>query len=171
LRKKTHAEEAARYERNKVKATKMHEEVRNAILDRTSQGMRGTSNKIEKLKKDVSSLEVEHESQKRLLLHLGEMDKLTEEMANAAQHGDLQACATLIKRGVRINELDSAGYLPLYYAASFGHTACAKLLLEFGTDPSSYLSGHSPIEIAARHGHIACVKLLIRFGADLEDAG
>lgn len=171
LRKKTHAEEAVRYERNKLKATKMHEEVRNAILDRTSQGMKSTSHKIENLKKSVSVLEIEHESQKRLLLHLGEMDKMTEEMANAAQHGDLQACATLIKRGARINEVDSAGYLPLYYAASFGHTACSKLLLEFGTDPSSYLSGHSPIEIAARNGHLACVKLLIRFGADLEDAG
>jgi ankyrin repeat protein len=170
-RKKVHAEEAARFERNKIKATKMHEAVRNAILDRTSQGMRTTSNKIEKIKSDITVLEAQHESQKRLLLHLGEMDKMTEDLANAAQHGDLQECAALIKRGARINELDTAGYLPLYYAASFGHVACAKLLLEFGTDPSSYLSGHSAIEIAARNGHTACVKVLIRFGADLEDAG
>jgi len=170
-RKKVHVEEATRFERNKEKATKLHEAVRNAILDRTSQGMRGTSNKIEKMKSDLTVLEEAHISQKRLLLHLGEMEKMTEELANAAQHGDLQTCATLIKRGARINELDTAGYLPLYYAASFGHVACLKILLEFGTDPSSYLSGHSPIEIAARNGHTACVKVLIRFGADLEDAG
>jgi len=170
-RKKVHVEEATRFERNKEKATKMHEAVRNAILDRTSQGMRGTSSKIEKMKSALTVLEEAHVSQKRLLLHLGEMEKMTEELANAAQHGDLQACATLIKRGARINELDTAGYLPLYYAASFGHVACLKILLEFGTDPSSYLSGHSPIEIAARNGHTACVKVLVRFGADLEDAG
>lgn len=170
-RKKVHVEEATRFERNKEKATKMHESVRNAILDRTSQGMKGTNSKIEKMKSDLTVLETQHISQKRLLLHLGEMEKMTEELANAAQHGDLQACATLIKRGARINELDTAGYLPLYYAASFGHVACLKILLEFGTDPSSYLSGHSPIEIAGRNGHAACVKVLIRFGADVEDAG
>ena len=72
------------------------------------------------MKKDLERLETQHESQKRLLLHLGEMEKMTEELSNAAQHGDLHACATLIKRGARINELDSAGYLPLYYACSFG---------------------------------------------------
>lgn len=170
-RKKVHAEEASRFEKNKVKATKMHDDVRMAILDRTMQGMRTTSNKIENMKKELTRLETEHESQKKLLLHLGEMDKMTEELANAAQHGDLQTCSTLIKRGVRINELDSAGYLPLYYASSFGHTACVKLLLEYGTDPSSYLSGHSTIEIAARGGHTSCVKVLIRFGVDLEDMG
>eukprot|EP00605_Chrysophyceae_sp_TOSAG23-4_P001590 GSChrysophyteH1.ASY1.ANO1.1745.1 assembled CDS len=170
-RKKVHAEEASRFEKNKAKATKMHDDVRMAILDRTMQGMRTTSNKIENMKKDLERLETQHESQKRLLLHLGEMEKMTEELSNAAQHGDLHACATLIKRGARINELDSAGYLPLYYACSFGHTACAKLLLEYGTDPSSYLSGHSAIEVAARNGHTPCVKVLIRFGADLEDMG
>jgi len=170
-RKKVHAEEAARFEHNKEKSTKMHDDVRMALLDRQMQGMRTTSNKIEKMKKDLTRLEAQHESQKQLLLHLGEMDKMTEELSNAAQHGNLQGCATLIKRGARINELDSAGYLPLFYAAAFGHTACLKLLLEFGTDPSSYLSGHSSIEAAAQKGHTACVKVLIRFGADLEDMG
>ena len=49
-RKKVHAEEASRFEKNKVKATKMHDDVRMAILDRTMQGMRTTSNKIENMK-------------------------------------------------------------------------------------------------------------------------
>ena len=36
-RKKIHADEAVRYERNKKKATKAHEDVRMAILDRSMQ--------------------------------------------------------------------------------------------------------------------------------------
>ena len=46
-----------------------------------------------------------------------------------------------------------------------------KLLCEFGSDPSSYLTGHSPVELAARHGQIKVIQVLLFYGAKFDDKG
>ena len=53
-RKKVHAEEAARFELNKKKATKAHEDVRMAILDHSMTGMSRPTQKIIKMKNPLS---------------------------------------------------------------------------------------------------------------------
>ncbi len=170
-RKKVHAEEAARFELNKKKAAKAHEDVRMAILDHSMTGMSRPTQKIIKMKKSIVKMEAVHESQRALLAHLTQLDKMTEELAEAAQMGDLATVLKCLKKGVSANEVDSAGYLPLHYACSNGHSAIAKLLLEYGADPSSYLTGHSPIEMAAREGYTDIVKAIIHFGGSTEDTG
>ena len=46
-----------------------------------------------------------------------------------------------------------------------------KLLCEFGSDPTSYLSGHSPVELAARHGQNKVIQVLLSYGAKYDDKG
>jgi hypothetical protein len=138
-RKKLHIEEAQRFESNKKKATKAHDDVRMAILDHSMTGMKRPTQKIIKMKKSIAKMEQEHESQKQLLLHLAQAEQMTEDLTEAAQHGNLQKCLVCLKKGVSCNEADAAGYLPLHYACTGGHADVAKLLLEYGADPSSYV--------------------------------
>lgn len=84
--------------------------------------------------------------------HLGQLDCIAEDLACAAQHGDVDACASLIRKGGDVNEMDSAGYCPIHYACQGGHIKVVILLLQFGSDVTSYLTGHSCIEICARNG-------------------
>lgn len=170
-RKKLHAEEAQRFELNKRKATKAHDNVRMAILDHSMTGMKNPTQKIINMKKSIKKMETEHESQKLLLQHLTQMERMTEDLTEASQHGELAKCLECLKKGVSANEPDSAGYLPLHYAASNGHADAAKLLMEYGADPTSYLTGHSSIEMAARHGFTDIVKTIIYFGGSTEDKG
>ena len=79
-RKKLHAEEAQRFELNKRKATKAHDSVRMAILDHSMTGMKNPTQKIINMKKSIKKMEVEHESQKLLLQHLTQMERMTEDL-------------------------------------------------------------------------------------------
>jgi ankyrin repeat protein len=96
---------------------------------------------------------------------------MTEELTNAAQHGDIHKCSRLLNSGVNVNEVDSAGFLPIHYACSVGNVDIARLLLEFGSDVTSYLTGYAPIEICARNGHSSIIQLLVYFGGDVEETG
>lgn len=171
LRKQTQGEEARRFDRNKKKAAKMQEDVRMAILDHGMQGLSRPSQKVQKMKQDIKKMEMEHESQKTFLASLGELDKMTEALTRNSQEGHTEEVFTLLKKGANPNEMDAAGYLPLHYACLNGHYGVVKILLEFGTDPTVYLSGYSALEIAARGGFTKICKLLLQFGAHLEEGG
>ena len=99
------------------------------------------------------------------------MEKMTEELTEASATWRFDKMSGLFEKGVSANEPDSAGYLPLHYAASNGHADIAKLLLEYGADPTSYLTGHSSIEMAARQGYTDIVKTILYFGGNTEDKG
>ena len=171
MRKKVKDEEAARYESDKRKSSKAHEDLRMAMIDQGIQGLTRETAKVSKMKTKLEKLEVQQESQKLLLQHLGGLDKLSEELSSACQHGNLRDVNTLLRRGASVNEIDSAGYLPLHYAASNGFTEVVKLLLEFGSDASSYLTGHSAVEVAARNGHSEVVVAILDFGGNIDDKG
>ena len=72
---------------------------------------------------------------------------------------------TLIERGADVNK---TGWTPLHYAATKGHLAIMKLLLEH----HAYIDAESPnkttpLMMAAMYGTLDAVKLLIEEGADL----
>ena len=163
--------EGSRFESNKQKAAKLHEQLRIAELDHMMTGNKREPLKLTKLRKRVQSLEEEQDSQKVFLQELTEIDGLSEALLTAAQMGELEECGRLLRCGAWTNFVDSAGFMALHYAARNGHYDVAKLLIEFGADPTSYLTGQSPLVIAASNGHISIIKLLLEFGANLEDSG
>ncbi len=171
MKKKIKDEESQRYENDKKKSNKAHEELRMAMIDHGITGMKREPVKLVKLKSKLEKLEQQQESQKLLLQHLVELEKMTEDLSSAAQMGDLISCQTLLRRGANVNEIDSAGFLPIHYACSNGFVDIVKLLLEYGSDPSAYLTGHSPLEMAARNGHSEAIKILVAFGAFIDEKG
>lgn len=78
--------------------------------------------------------------------------------------GDLDRVKRLVAKGAQVNHL---GWTPLHYAASKGHTAVVKYLLEQGAMPNAPApDGTSPIMMAARTGSIDAVQALLNAGAD-----
>jgi hypothetical protein len=170
-RKQTKQEEFARFDRGRQKADKMHEDLRLAVIDHKISNVKKEPTKLIKIRKHLDAIEKSQTSQKQLLKYLSVQEKLTDDLASCAQQGDLAACRDLIRKGAVVNTVDSAGYLPLHYACSAGFYDVCKLLLEFGSDCSSYLTGFAPIVIAAKNGHAKVVELLVSFGCSVEDTG
>jgi len=171
LKKKIKEEEANRYEQDKKKATKLHDDYRMALIDHDMTKRSTEPVKLSRMRSKLEKLEAQQESQKLLVQYFSTLEQMTEDLAHAAQFGDLEACSRLLKRGASVNELDSANFLPLHYACTNGNVDVTKLLLEFGADATSYLSGHAPCELAAKNGHGQVIKILVKFGANLEEKG
>lgn len=170
-KRKTKQEERSRYERGRQRADKMHEDLRLAVIDHKMSNVKKEPHKLVKIRKHLDAIEKSQTSQKQLLKYLSVQEQLTDDLASCAQAGDLAACRSLIRRGAGVNEVDSAGFLPLHYACSSGFTEVARLLLEFGSDCSSYLTGFSPMVVAAKNGHAEVLSLLASFGCSVEDTG
>jgi ankyrin repeat protein len=170
-RRKIKEEEFARYDKDQQKAQDMQNELRLALIDHSISNTKKTPIKIIKMKESIEKLENRKTSQKILLKNIDIQEKLIEELANSAQIGDVNLCRNLIRQGANVNEIDTTGYLPIHYACSGGSVAVAKLLLDFGSDATSYLSGVAPIAIAARNGHNDIVRLLLSAGVSPEETG
>jgi len=79
--------------------------------------------------------------------------------------GNFHLVQELVARKADINH---PGWTPLHYAATGGHRAIVKLLL----DESAYIdaespNGTTPLMMSAKYGNAEVVKLLINEGADL----
>ncbi len=79
----------------------------------------------------------------------------------------------LVDAGVDINWQDHTGETALHVAARFGHTECAKILLQ-GTDEqkadlelAEKSFAWTPLHIAAVDGHLPVARLLVEAGADV----
>jgi len=82
----------------------------------------------------------------------------------AALRGYFEICQKLIARDADVNK---PGWTPLHYAATGGHIAIIRLLL----DNHAYIdaaspNGSTPLMMAARYGTDEAVKLLLGAGAD-----
>ncbi len=82
----------------------------------------------------------------------------------AALNNQLDVAQVLIDRGAEVNR---KGWTPLHYAATKGHTAMMRLLL----DNNAYIdaespNGTTPLMMAAYYGTPLSVKLLLEEGAD-----
>ena len=82
----------------------------------------------------------------------------------AALKGYLAVCQKLIARDADVNK---TGWTPLHYAATGGHLAIVRLLL----DEHAYIdaaspNGSTPLMMAAMFGNPETVKLLLDSGAD-----
>lgn len=82
----------------------------------------------------------------------------------AALKGQLDVATLLIERGADVNK---TGWTPLHYAATGGHAALVRLLLEHHAyiDAGSP-NGSTPLMMAAQYGTPGVVKLLLEEGAD-----
>jgi len=169
--KKKQQDEARKYDVMRKKCEKFHEDYRFAVIDHESTGIRREPSKLGKMRKQLEDMEAQADSQKQLLSHYGVMEQRTEELSLAAQNGMVEKCHNLLQSGVKPNHFDAAGFLPLHYAAARGHVAVARLLLEYGSDHSAYLTGYSPIELASRSGSLEIIEDLLAFGADIEETG
>ena len=82
----------------------------------------------------------------------------------AALTGQLEVCKKLIARGAAVNK---TGWTPLHYAATRGHVAVIRLLLE----EHAFIDAESPnrttpLMMAVHYGTLESVKLLLEEGAD-----
>jgi ankyrin repeat protein len=164
--------ESKKYEDNKSKGNTIHEELRLLELDHNITGNKHfVPVKLQRLRTQAKQLELYQESQKHTLQQLNEQVQLQESLTTAIQQSDVQSTITLLRQGADINYVDNAGYLPLHYACVYGMYDIAELLLEWGSDYTSYLSGHAPIVLASQNGHVNIIRLLLDYGASIEEAG
>ena len=83
----------------------------------------------------------------------------------AALKGELELAAQMVKKGADVNK---TGWTPLHYAASNGHVAVVKLLLEnHAYIDAESPNGTTPLMMASMYGSPEAVKLLLDEGADL----
>jgi ankyrin repeat protein len=87
---------------------------------------------------------------------------------NAAQFGEAESIAALLKVKGDVNKCNSNGRSPIYVAARNGHADCLILLLAACGDVNKCGNDDaSPIFIAAQKGKTDCLKLLLSAGGDV----
>lgn len=102
------------------------------------------------------------------------MPKSGEVLALAVKANFVVIVKLLVEAGVDLDYQDAQGETALHVAARFGHTACAKILLEGHDDQKADLEiaensfGWTPLFTASVDGHIEIVRTLIAAKASLE---
>ena len=92
-----------------------------------------------------------------------------EELARAAESGDVEKVARLLPRVVDLNARNRHGTTVLMKAAHCGHAQIVRLLLEHGADPNVTRNDKfTALALAAFFGHTETVKTLMEFGARTE---
>jgi ankyrin repeat protein len=82
----------------------------------------------------------------------------------AALAGELELCQKLISKDADVNK---TGWTPLHYAATHGHIAVMRLLLDnYAYIDAASPNGTTPLMMAAQYGTTAAVQLLLDEGAD-----
>jgi ankyrin repeat protein len=87
----------------------------------------------------------------------------------AAEHGDRDLAATLLKRGASLTANTRIGHhTPLHVAARGGHAAVVRLLVDAGADVRALTTtGAAPLHFAAASGSAETVTALLDRGADV----
>ncbi|KAG1680968.1 hypothetical protein FOA52_009927 [Chlamydomonas sp. UWO 241] len=88
-----------------------------------------------------------------------------QQLVDAATKGDAKEASSLLSRGADVNEADLCGGTPLWWAAYYGHTRVATLLLQHNASVHSARDGSTPLSAARDRGRTAVVRLLEANGA------
>ncbi|KAK8193210.1 glycerophosphodiester phosphodiesterase GDE1 [Phyllosticta capitalensis] len=95
-------------------------------------------------------------------------------LALATKSNFVQIVKLLVEADININYQDQQGETALHVAARFGHTECAKALIDGSADQKADLNvpekafAWTPLFIACVDGHLPVAQLLIEAGAELE---
>ncbi|KAI4867029.1 glycerophosphodiester phosphodiesterase GDE1 [Hypoxylon rubiginosum] len=98
--------------------------------------------------------------------------KSSDKLATATKSNYVETVRELVAAGVDINGQDEKGETALHNAARFGHTECAKILLEGSAEQkinlelTEKLFAWTPLHISAVDGHLPVAQLLVKAGAD-----
>lgn len=90
-------------------------------------------------------------------------------VSSAAKRGNSQLMALLLDNGGNVNEADSSGNLPMYYAGMSSSVDVARLLLQKGADINARdpSSGSTALHLAVTYGRNTVVEFLVENGAKL----
>jgi ankyrin repeat protein len=93
----------------------------------------------------------------------------TARVADAAQHGDLDAVMALLKDGADVNAPLGDGMTALHWAAERGDLALTNALVYAGANVAAVtrIGQYTPLHIAARTGHPGVVKALLEANAEV----
>ena len=96
------------------------------------------------------------------------MNKLTQDLCDAAQDGYVDVVRLLLDRGAEVNGKASGGMTPIHYAAWFAHADVVRLLLDRGAEVNvKDNAGLTPLHFAAKDVYVDVIMLLINRGADV----
>ncbi|HUF68928.1 MAG TPA: ankyrin repeat domain-containing protein, partial [Longimicrobiales bacterium] len=93
-------------------------------------------------------------------------------VADAAQHGDLEAVRSLLRDGQDVNAAQGDGMTALHWAARVGDTEMTGVLLHAGANvhATTRLGGYTPLIMAAQLGNAPVIAQLLKAGVDPERA-
>lgn len=88
----------------------------------------------------------------------------------SAQTGDSALVRRMLAERASVNDPDSRGLSPLWYASNRGHKDVVQMLLRAGASTGVQNSdGHSPLHRSAFGGHLEVVLLLLAAGGQLNE--
>lgn len=89
------------------------------------------------------------------------------QMADAAQHRDMEALRTLVSQHANVNALQADGTTALHWAAHWNDLDAVNLLLRAGANPKiANRYGATPLSEAASVGNASMMEALLKAGAD-----
>ena len=96
------------------------------------------------------------------------MNKLTQDLCDAAQDGYVDVVRLLLDRGAEVNGKASGGMTTIHYAAWFAHADVVRLLLDRGAEVNvKDNTGLTPLHFAAKDVYVDVIMLLLNRGADV----
>ena len=96
------------------------------------------------------------------------MNKLTQDLCDAAQDGYVDVVRLLLDRGAEVNGQASGEMTPIHYAAWYAHADVVRLLLDRGAEVNvKDNAGLTPLHYAAKDVYVDVIMLLLNRGADV----
>jgi GA-binding protein transcription factor beta len=93
---------------------------------------------------------------------------LGKKLLEASRNGETDEVRALMQSGAPFTT-DWLGTSPLHFAAQFGHSETAEVLLRAGISRDARTKvDRTPLHISAQEGHLSIVSLLIMHGSDVD---